>query len=813
MTSEEANVSTSTLFSLWRAAKRWIVLCIIIASLIIPTSGSTAQSVIQGAVNLPAPNRLNKPGYSPRFTPLTTPLKGHWDDAFGSPGMNNVVRALHINEYGELVAAGDFTYGGGILVNGITYLDGPSWQQFGTGFNKGVYALAEDWNKNLFAGGNFTKAGVADVKRVAKWDGGSWTPLGSGIEGDVVRALVFDGNGNLYAGGRFSSAGGVSVSNIAKWNGSTWSAVGTGVTGGNGIIYDLEVDGSNLYAAGSFNNASGDTIYNVAKWNGSHWLALGSGTNGTNSDVYELEIVDGILYAAGAFTQAGGVTANYIAKWDGSSWSPVGSGMNSSVTSLAYDGDLLFAGGVFTKAGGVNANRIAAWDGSSWSPLEDGTNSGVSTLVVKRPGELIVGGYFTQAGGYNSSRIARWSNPVVYLPLTLGNPGGDIPATNPPPAPPSNLTAIPISRSEIQLEWKDNSNNETEFIIENSPDGVNFAYYGTSEIPDVELMWDIELGSGTTHCYRVFARNAHGDSNPSNTACATTDSDGPPTPISNLTAQVVHSNRILLTWTNNSSCEGYKVYESVDGGPHNFVGVVTEGNLPGAYVTGLPAGDTYSYRVVPFNSYGDSSYDDSPISNTVDPPAVTSNTITRFFNNTVYPVISLQVDGIEQFPTQPMGIPPGGYYQMELAVGSHNYRAANGFWSGGSRTEMYIYQGPFNQQNNITAQIPFNNPTIAQILTRFGSSGYYTGDYWTGTLPNSAAFRFYNNGSYTFYRNGVAQGSGNYSMVSYPGNFMLTFQVTGYQNAQGRMDERSSSFYMSNGPADWPTIQYTYDGY
>jgi hypothetical protein len=623
---------------------------------------------------------------------------------------------------------------------------------------------------------------------------------------DTVRTLAFDSNGNLYAGGWFTMAGGTPANNIAKWNGSTWSALGTGM---NGTVYAIVVDGANLYAAGAFTTASGITVNHVAKWNGSSWYAL---DDGLNSHVYSLAMVDGILYAGGAFTNSGGIAVNYIAKWDGIDWSSVSSGMDNSVAALAHDGTYLYAGGYFSTAGGVSANHIAAWNGSTWSSLGSGTDGVVESLLATSGDELLVGGYFTKAGGNASAHIARWFHNRIYVPIILRNPDGSPPVMKPPPAPPSDLSATTESADTIRLEWTDNSNNETEFIIENSPDGVNFAYYGTSEIPNITMMWDIELAQGSTHCYRVLARNADGDSNPSNTACATTQSNGPPLPLSNLTAQVISSDRILLTWTNNSSCDGYKVYESVDGGAHNYAGVVTPGDLPGAYVEGLPAGDTYSYRVIPYNSYGDSPFADSPTSNTVDPPAVTSNTVTRFINNTVYPVISLQVDGVEQFPTQPMGIPPGAYYQMELTVGLHNYRASTGFWSGGSRTEMYIYQTSFNQQNNTIVQIPFNDPTIAQILTRFGSSGYYTGDYWTGTLPNSAAFRFFNNGTYTFYQNGVAQGSGNYSMVSYLGNFMLTFQVTGYQNAQGRMDERSSSFYMKNGPADWPTIQYTYDG-
>ena len=236
------------------------------------------------------------------------------------------------------------------------------------------------------------------------------------------------------------------------------------------------------------------------------------------------------------------------------------------------------------------------------------------------------------------------------------------------------------------------------------------------------------------------------------------------------------------------------------------------GNLPGAYVENLPPGDTYAYIVVSYNSIGSAPVHQSPVSNTVNPPDTTSNTLTRFSNNSVYPVISLEIDGVEQFPSQPMGIPPGQYYQVELPAGPHTYRASTGFWSGGRRTEMYVYQNIFTQNSNATIQIPFNDPTIAQILTRFGSSGYYTGDYWMGTLPHSAAFRFHSNGTYTFYRDGIAQGSGTYSMYSYTGNFQLTFQVSGFQNGYGYMDERSASFYMKNGPTDWPTIQYTYDG-
>ena len=400
----------------------------------------------------------------------------------------------------------------------------------------------------------------------------------------------------------------------------------------------------------------------------------------------------------------------------------------------------------------------------------------------------------------------------LYLPPLPATPTSTPTLVPKPPAPPSNLAATAISADMIQLNWIDNSDNETEFIIEKSSDGITFTDYTTASEPNRTQMSDIQLEPATTHCYRVRAHNANGDSNPSSTACATTQSNGPPAALTDLTAQVISSTHILLTWTNNSRCDGYKVYESKDGGafPTEPTSTVNQGNLDGADVNGVEAGSTYAYRIRAYNSFGDSP--DSNTSNTVTVPASTSDTVTRFFNNTAYPVISLQIDGVEQFPAQPQGIPSGRIYQLELAAGSYIYQAATGFWSGGQRIKMYIYSGSFYQQNGVAGQVQFNDPTIAQVLTRFGTSGYYVGEYWSGTTINSAAFRFYSNGTYTFYREGVVQGTGTYSLISYPGNYLVTFQVMGHQNAHGLMDERTGYFYMQNGLGDWPTIQYSYDG-
>ena len=86
--------------------------------------------------------------------------------------------------------------------------------------NDVVKALVVDDDGNLIAGGEFTTAGGEKANRVAKWDGFGWSTLGSGMEGSaaVVEALALRGDANLYAGGVFRTAGGKPSANIGlRW--------------------------------------------------------------------------------------------------------------------------------------------------------------------------------------------------------------------------------------------------------------------------------------------------------------------------------------------------------------------------------------------------------------------------------------------------------------------------------------------------------------------------------------------------------------------------------------------------------------------
>jgi hypothetical protein len=90
------------------------------------------------------------------------------------------------------------------------------------------------------------------------------------------------------------------------------------------------------------------------------------------------------------------------------------------------------------------------------------------------------------------------------------------------PATPSSLAASAVSKTEIDLSWADNANNETGFKIERSTrNNSSFSEIATVGA-NVTSYSDTGLRKKTVYFYRVRATNANGDSGYSNEANATT---------------------------------------------------------------------------------------------------------------------------------------------------------------------------------------------------------------------------------------------------------------------------------------------------
>jgi len=180
------------------------------------------------------------------------------------------------------------------------------------------------------------------------------------------------------------------------------------------------------------------------------------------------------------------------------------------------------------------------------------------------------------------------------------------------PTGPSSLNTTPISTTQINLTWADNSTNETGFKIERSPNASSgFAQIATVGANATSYSSN-GLSANTTYYYRVRAYNSAGDSSYSNTANATTQSPvvTVPNPPSFLTGVSPSSNQVNLTWTDNSSDEtGFKIERGVSSNPSAWSQIMTvASNVIDYSDTGLMANTTYSYRIRAYNATGDSNY-------------------------------------------------------------------------------------------------------------------------------------------------------------------------------------------------------------
>jgi hypothetical protein len=215
---------------------------------------------------------------------------------------------------------------------------------------------------------------------------------------------------------------------------------------------------------------------------------------------------------------------------------------------------------------------------------------------------------------------------VVFLTIALLVVGSTVSYAKPPgggggdaPAAPSNLSAVAVSSSQINLSWVDNSGNESGFKIERSSDGSSFSQIAVVG-KDVVSYSDTGLNAITQYYYRVRAYKGNKDSSYSNTASATTHDVVPSAP-SNLVATVSYGpTKVAVSWTDNSSNEDDFVLERrVNGGSYSVLATLS----PNA--TSVTGGNTYEYKVKATNEAGSSSYSNTDSEFVESAPSAPSN--------------------------------------------------------------------------------------------------------------------------------------------------------------------------------------------
>jgi hypothetical protein len=195
------------------------------------------------------------------------------------------------------------------------------------------------------------------------------------------------------------------------------------------------------------------------------------------------------------------------------------------------------------------------------------------------------------------------------------------------PNPATNLIAVAVSSSQIDVSWTDNAINEEGYELERNQDPNCDIGSGTFTLLDTlgvnaTNYSDTGLTPATKYCYRVRPFNSQGFAAYSNIDDATTlNTTTPPGDPTNLTADTVSNDRIDVTFTDNAVDEdGFRIFRAQK--PCSVVvdpatELTLHATLPPSAGTGssvvfhdisLPANTTFCYRAQAFNVIGDSAF-------------------------------------------------------------------------------------------------------------------------------------------------------------------------------------------------------------
>lgn len=221
--------------------------------------------------------------------------------------------------------------------------------------------------------------------------------------------------------------------------------------------------------------------------------------------------------------------------------------------------------------------------------------------------------------------IIGCQDPVGQPPLEPGT-GATAAATSLAPIPPSNTSAVAVSQTQINVGWKDNSQNESRFEVYRSSTGATGTFtLLVTPAANVIAFNDQGLVPASQYCYRVRAARLVGRTTYysafSNTACATTF-DLPPAAAANAYVVLLDSVSVSFFWTDQSSNEnGFRIYRSSDGGAVWNLFVTVGANTNSWSGTDPLAERGVCYRVVAFNAVGEA----TPGSTCPIPPAQPTN--------------------------------------------------------------------------------------------------------------------------------------------------------------------------------------------
>jgi hypothetical protein len=276
---------------------------------------------------------------------------------------------------------------------------------------------------------------------------------------------------------------------------------------------------------------------------------------------------------------------------------------------------------------------------------------------------------------------------------------------------------------------------------------------------------------------------------------------------SDLSATAESGSQIRLGWTDNSNNEdGFKIERSPDGSSNWTEIFATGANVNSFQNTGLAASTSYHYRVRAYNADGNSGYSNTAMATT----QASAKAILHIINNSHYDMIDITLNGTQFVTTPGTGLLVGNSYDAEFtASGTVTYTLSVGFWNGSEREIWFYMTGEENVTVGGVTNLTFNNPSIGQFLSNFGTSMDWSGIYYDfDSNPYIASYNFTNSGNWTFYDDFVAIATGTVTLVSWPDYATtITFKTCSTCDPI-QLIYPFGSFFYENGPVSWPTIEY-----
>lgn len=174
------------------------------------------------------------------------------------------------------------------------------------------------------------------------------------------------------------------------------------------------------------------------------------------------------------------------------------------------------------------------------------------------------------------------------------------------PNAPSNLELVSKSSEHIKINWLDNSDSETSYVVERSVNNTSAYVVVATYQPNTTSYIDTKVFPEITYYYRVSALNSHGDSEYSNELEETTPVVIPAKP-TNFSATVNSTKEISLSWQDMATNEiSYNIERSVTNVNSYELLVDLIAGVENYVDTELIPGTKYSYRIVAVNAGGNS---------------------------------------------------------------------------------------------------------------------------------------------------------------------------------------------------------------